>query len=359
MRKLKRDREGLEPIRLFGSLSSADEAVLGLHDPARLDEFVVRVRESVTSSLQRAGRLHGLRTESLFKATTVALGGVRLLVDEDAGDVYFDDATGDITPPDFRLVDRDGEQLLVEVKAVPPERSLKSYDLRERDVAARERYADMTGAPLFFALYWPGWNEWTLVPVGALDHSGTKRRIDFGAAMGASEMFRLGDAQIMASPPITLSLELEALDEPTAPGTATVRVVNAQMSGSEGALTDDLEANIAWMLFRYGSWSVEQEQRERDHGSGWFIDYVARPGMEEARALAEQQGFIGVGTLSSIYSTMFNEATLSEQLHVEQLSHDPEPGMIGSLIPKNYWDRPGRGLPLWRAEVHPNPSRNE
>lgn len=352
LRRLTRDPEGLESIKLFGAIPPAGTP-MSLRDPARLDDFVDRVRASVTHSLQSDGRLHGLRVEALFKATIVALGKVRLLVEEDAGDVYFDDAEGIVVPPDFRVVDRDGAQLLIEVKAVPPKRALKTYDLRERDVAARARYAQATGAPLAFALYWAGWNQWTLVPVDALERVGSKRRIDFGRAMVASEMFRLGDAEVMSTPPITLALELELLDDTTAPGTAMTRIVSAQMKAVGQILDDDLESNIAWTLLRYGTWDVEEEQRPRDGGPGWHVEFVARPRLAEARELAENQGFVGLGALSSIYSSMFNEATLSDEHAVEQLGHEPVPGMVGSLIPDDYWDRTDRRLPLWRFDVRP------
>lgn len=353
LRRLGRDREGLEPIRLFGAMALGGTGT-GLRDPARLDDFLTRMRTSVIDSLASDGRLHGLRAEALFRATSVALGKVQLLVDEDAGDVYFDDSKGIVVPPDFRVVDREGEQLLVEVKTVPPKRALKTYEMRERDVAARERYAEMTSVPLSFAFYWAGWNQWTLVPSDSLERVGARRRISFGQAMKANEMFRLGDAQIMSSPPITLTLELEPLGAvPEPPSTTEARIVGARMRAAGGVLEDELESNIAWTLLRYGTWEVEEEQRSRESGPGWHIDFVARPRLEEARELAERQGFIGIGTLSSIYSSVFHEATLNGEKVIEQLGHEPAPGMIGSLIPDDYWDRPSRRLPLWRMDVQP------
>lgn len=63
--------------------------------------------------------MHGIRAETLFRAMVVAIGVFELMTEEDAGDVYFHAAGGDIVPPDYRIVDRDGQQMLVEVKGVP------------------------------------------------------------------------------------------------------------------------------------------------------------------------------------------------------------------------------------------------
>lgn len=353
IRKLGRDHQGLDPIRLYAALGPQGDTGAGLHDAARLDEFIERVRDSVTGSLSNAGRLHGIRAEVLFREVVVAIGDFGLLTDEDAGDVYFDAASGAVAVPDYRVVDREGQHMLVEVKGIRPGRALKPYALRSSDVDALNRYAQLTNASLLFALYWPDMNQWTLVPEQAFERKASKRQIDVCGAMMANQMFRLGDATIGTTPPLTLSIELEAVEEPMEGGVVPMRITKAEMSAAGVPLHDGLESNIAWTLFRYGRWEVGEQQTPHQDGDGWRIDFVSRPPGPEAQQLAERQGFMGVGALSSLYSSLFNEATLDEDGHVEQLVHEPIPGMIGALIPSDYWEQSDRQLKLWRLEEHP------
>src|SRR5207237_10049330 len=91
--------------RVRVSLRDHASAVYGL---------VERTRESGRRSLSKEALLHALRTQSMFEALLVSLGAVELLKQEDAGEIYAFDETLEV--PDFRLVLRDGSQLLVEVK---------------------------------------------------------------------------------------------------------------------------------------------------------------------------------------------------------------------------------------------------
>lgn len=354
IRKLPRDHEGLDAIRLYEALRSQADADAALHDAARLDEFMRRIRESITSSLDSSSRLHGIHEEAMFRAMVVAIGEFQLITEEDSGDVYFDDTAGKLQPPDYRVLDRDGHQILIEVKGVSPKQAVKTFAMREVDVESRRRYAEMTGAPLFFALYWPGWNYWTLVPEEALKRNDAKREIDLPGAMLANQMVRLGDAMIGTTPPLALSIELDPEEKPIRPGTVRGVVTGADMVAGGAILEDTLESNIAWTLLRYGTWAVEDEQALSEDGDRVRIDFVARPPIEEARELAESQGFVGIGTLSSLYSSMFNEATLTVDGTVRHLAHEPVPGMTGALIPHDYWQQQDRRLRIWRMEVHPS-----
>lgn len=353
VRKLPRDHESLDAIRLYDSLRSHADADTALHDGARLEEFLGRIRESITGSLGNPSRLHGIHEEAMFRAAVVAIGEFQLITEEDSGDVYFDDTIGGVQPPDYRVVDRDGHQLLVEVKGVPPQQATRSFAMRAVDVESRLRYAEMTGAPLFFALYWPGWNLWTLVPESALERNGAKREIDLSGALLANQMVRLGDATIGTTPPLTLSIELDAEEKPIRPGTVNAVITDTRMTAANSLLEDPLESNIAWTLIQYGTWTIEEEQTLSNGGGEVRIDFVAQPPIQEAQELARRQGFISIGTLSSIYSAMFLEATLTVDGVVRHLAHEPVPGMTGALIPRDYWERPDRRLRIWRLEAHP------
>jgi hypothetical protein len=349
--KLHRDHEALDSIQLYGSLPSRERAMAAVGDPDRLDEFIERLRSSITGSLGSDGRLHGIRVEAMFRAVVVALGEFRLLTDEDLGDVYFDTAHDPVQPPDYRIVDTAGAQMLVEVKSVPPG-GVWSYSMRGSDVESRLRYSALTGAPLYFALYWSGWGLWTLVPAERFKREGAKYQIEMTEAMKANEMARLGDAWVATTPPLTLSLTLQSDESPRSGQTISATITAVNMRAAGVVLDDVLESNLAWILFRYGSWSIEEEQIYDETRNAFEIDYVAQPPDEDARQLAADQGFISIGALSTIYSSMFNEATLATDSRILQLDHELPLGTSGPLIPPDYWDSPHR-LPLWRMEVRP------
>ena len=163
------------------------------------------------------------------------------------------------------------------------------------------------------------------MPEDALERRGNKRQIDLARAMMFNQMVRLGDALIATTPPLTLTLELEAAGKPTEAHVVQARVTKAEISAAGVILEDQLESDIAWTLLRYGRWNVEEEQEPHEDGSGWRVDLVARPQGDESQQMAERQGFLGIGTLSSLYSALFNEATLNEEGGVEQLAHEPVP----------------------------------
>ena len=115
------------------------------------------------ASLGNPSRLHGLRTEAMFRAVLVALGRFQLLVEEDEGQVYYEDGLGPVKLPDYRAVDADGRQLLIEVKAVPPSSRRLHHSIPASEVEGLCRYGELTGAPVAVAHYWSAANLWTLV----------------------------------------------------------------------------------------------------------------------------------------------------------------------------------------------------
>jgi len=285
----------------------------------------------------------------------VGLGGVQLIKEEDVGDFFFDDNGGSVRVPDFRLIRRDGQVLLVEVKTVNPAQVVRPHRLRAADIDALRRYADLTGARLLLAHYWSAWNLWTLADAAVFERHDEKLIVDMETAMKASELGLLGDASIATVPPLTLSL----LADPSVAQTATPGEPGGQMeigftigaielSAGGDVLTDDVERTIAWFLIQFGRWKLTEDVVIND-GRLERIDLVFAP--EEPVA---GQGFEVVGQLSSMYSAMYMLATQTEAGEVLGLRHDVTPGMLTNLIPADYFDRPGRILRLWKFTQQPS-----
>src|SRR5262249_13611331 len=158
----------------------------------RVTEFVDNVTSGLTESLSNPSRVHGLHVQSLFQAMVVGLGAVQLVKEEDVGEFFFDDTGGLVRVPDFRLVLGDGQHLLVEVKSVKPTPVPRPHVMREADVEALRRYADMTGARLLLAHYWSGWNLWTVAADTVFERRDGKLVVDMETALMASELGLLG-----------------------------------------------------------------------------------------------------------------------------------------------------------------------
>lgn len=353
IQKIPRDPEHLEMLRLYSAVDPVEAVGAGLRDTERLDEFLARARASLEHSIATPSRMHGLRAQTLFRATLVALGQFRLLIEEDAGDPYYNDDIGRLAPPDFRVVDSAGETLLVEVKSVKLNGPLKPFGVRKSDVEAWRRWGELTGTPVSLALWWAIPGRWTLVSLDHLRPRGSKLEIDLPRAIAADEMSRFGDCLLGTKPPLIFRVHCEQegpIDAKT--GEASVRITDTEMLVDGRKLIDEFERRIAWVFFRFGGWEIE---RELQHGSGddvTAIDLVARP-LDSGDARQAQQDFASVGMLSSLYAALFNEATLSPEGEVDQLEHRPEPGELADLIPDDFWDRPDRVLPLWRFNIQP------
>ena len=106
---------------------------------------------------------------------------------------------------------------------------------------------------------------------------------------------------------------------------------------------------IAWFLFRFSHWEPTHEVIVDDRGRVVRIDISTRP----SEPVPGQEIGI-VGSLSSMYSSLYNELTLADDGSVRELRHEPDPGMLADLIPATYWDQKDRALRLWKLTTAPS-----
>jgi hypothetical protein len=353
IRKIPRDPERIESLKLYASIDPLVAVGADLQDPARLDEFLDRMKTGVSTAVQTASRLHGLRVEALFRAMLVALGGFTLLTDVNGGEPYFDDSDGPVKLPDFCLVDRDGQPLFIEVKSVSPRDPSKPHVISKTEMLGLRRYGELMEAPVAIAHYWTAWNYWTLVRLDELKPKGKKYAIEFQTAVRSNELSRFGDCMLGTVPPLTLRLQVEqAGGQPAASGRMNVRVTGVEILAAGVPLSDNHELDIAWFLMLFGAWPAEDPQMRMKDGVPHAIELSVSPLPEELE-MVERQGFGIVGMLSSMYSAMYNELTLMPEGGVRELRHEPDPGELRALIPDDYWDRKDRALSLWRLDIDP------
>ncbi|MBF6340880.1 hypothetical protein IU450_34070 [Nocardia abscessus] len=323
---------------------------------ARRAAFDSQITEALDESLANPSRMHGWRVQALFEAMVIALGTVRLIKQEDVGTYFFDDASGAVKPPDFRIVTEDGEQLLVEVKGVSPRDQTKSRKLRGRDVEELRRYAEMTGARLVYAHYWSALNLWTLVSVDNLTLDESNYVLSFEAAMLANEMVAVGDAWIATVSPLTLTI----VGTPGSGNSMTVdgelqqielQIAEVKIAAADREVIDPVERRLAMFFVLYGSWEEELLPVEAEDRTLPQVTFSYTPAVPDG-VDAEPPPSI-IGQLSAMYSQLYNAATLGPDNSVETLHHDPEPGMLQDLLPPDYWHRVDGALPIWKLNVSP------
>jgi hypothetical protein len=292
--------------------------------------------------------------QSLFEALIVELDAGRLLRSEDEGTTYYEGSKL-VKLPDYRLVLHDGETVLIEVKNVPPGSTETSLSVGE--LKGLERYAELAGGRIALAHYWSSFNMWTLVDATVLEHDGDRARLLLNTAGKANEMGLIGDAYLATKPPLVFSLRADP-NKPASLGPEQEGAREAQFTIGEvhmrvaGQLIEDSrERQIAMAMILYGSWQeADEPEAETDGERVVAVNHVFTP--LDPSPDEPQQDFRIVGTLSSIYSASYNAATLDAKGNVAELSREPDPGALATLIPSDYWDS-DHVLPLWKFPFRP------
>src|SRR5207244_3280227 len=138
---------------------------LSLDDPAAATKALELASDGIQRALNNKSMLYGLHAQSMFWSLALSLGRIRLLKEEDEGNLYNGDAA--IRPPDFFMALTDGTRAFVEVKNqhVTPANPLRPVRLKRSYIESLRAYVDLVGLSLKFAVFWTGWRMWTLSPV--------------------------------------------------------------------------------------------------------------------------------------------------------------------------------------------------
>ena len=335
-----------KPFELLEELGKFSlESGVPLNHPQAVPKFATFAEDVLSKSLANPALLHGKRTEAMFEAMLVSLGGYSLLKSEDSGRVY---PKEDFQAPDFRAVLPDGTQWLIEVKNVyihdpmGQKKRLMTRAYRQK----LENYASATGGQLKLAVYWARWGIWTLVsPERSLDGEGNLT-LDLKTGLVMNELGQLGDRTIGTRPPIRFRLESvqNSTNQMTPDGLFKFTISNARIYSDEDEILDPTEKQIAWMFMLYGNWKeVDGPQSFMEGGQLTAVEFQWEP---EARLNA---GFEVIGTLSSMFSRYYAEQTL-ENRKVMQFHAPSRPGWFEPLVMPNYEKK---ALPLWMFNLQP------
>lgn len=129
-----------------------------------------------------------------------------------------------------------------------------------------------------------------------------------------------------------------------ADGDAHFTVARAEYVVGGRVVTAPAEQLIVQRLMFYGGWS-EEASAEIVDGEVISTSFLFSP--EDP---PPNQQFALHRPLSSIYSAMFNEATIDKEGEITELRVDIDPSALAALIPDDY---EGETLRIWRFHLQP------
>lgn len=346
MKRLNSDPEKFDALELFSKVSSDHGYKIGVDGDQK--DFIERVAKSLKNALDSPTMIHGKRTEAMFAHVAGALGKCDLIKQEDSGSSFV--SSDAIAVPDYRIVTKSEQILLVEVKNFRMRSLSQRYTMKKPYLVKLQRYADFNKIPLKFAIYFSGVNQWILLsPSSFIDDEKTVH-IDLAHAMARNEMAVLGDRMICTLPPLTMTFEGDTEDERSkldAQGQALFTIKQINMTCDSNPIDNDIEKRIAFYLMRYGSWVSDGVPAEVVDGKLKSFQFSFKPELEDE---LDNQPFQSLGTLSSMISSAFQELTV-ENNGVVSMDVRYDPVFFNLEIPKNY---KGNSLPLWQFVLEPN-----
>jgi hypothetical protein len=317
-----------------------------LQDASAPGEFFASLGQPLTHAVADSTLLRGLRTEALFSARVVSLGRIQLIEQEDAGPAWT--AHRGLKIPDYRIVLPDGTTFLAEVKHFHQGGDpRKGFSISRSYLAGLHAYGQLVGCPVKLAVYWSRWNLWTLVPLSVCTERG-RPSLSMPRAIKANEMGILGDLHVGTRFPLRIRVVADSAHKRTVgdDGEVAFTIGGVEMYCGDQRLTGP-EWNLAIWFMLYGDWE-EEATAEITDGELVAVNFIQTPQEDN------HQGFEFIGTLSSLFSSMYLSST-SDADRVTRLGIKVVGGSLGSLIPDDYRSDT---LPLWRIQQIQEPRRS-
>lgn len=356
MKRLSRRPEQIETLNFHAAVDvPAPGELRRVSDPARVEATVAQFEAGLLDSLGSPSRIRGWVSDQLFGLIAADLGGCKLVKQEDAGVLFYED---EVKLPDWRLTLLSDKNILVEVKAENDDHPRVSK-LRMAEVARLKRYAKLNDCPLYVAVHWVAMSMWTLVPIDDYVRVSDHFEIDLETAFKRNHMCSLlNDRMLGLKPPLEFRLAMQEVPdengatggqpEPGGDGTRELSLVTTgvRMFAGGEEMVDKSETALVWFLLQHARWPCDEEVKDTGNGV-WEIVFTMAP--EESHP---EQGFDVIGALSELYTRMFHSGTTSLEDETTKLSIDVSPGTLPRLVPT---DLKSDRLPLWHLRINPSP----
>ncbi|MDP5281412.1 hypothetical protein Q9Q95_20975 [Sphingomonas sp. DG1-23] len=293
---------------------------VALSEPELIERFTADAVPRLQSAIKDRDLVFGMRTERLFEAMVISLGGFRMLKSEDTGSVH---GTEKLRTPDFRIVLENGEQWLVEVKNVHREDpSDQVHKMGPTYLRSLQLYADLVGAKLLVAHFWSRWGLWTLVEIPRFVTREGGLKVRMMTALIYNRLGDIGDVSINLPGPLRLVVDMRD-DEGFGVQRASVSLYRQNI-----LLEDVRDRQLAMILMQYGDWRLEGPIERRSVSGVRQLHFIATPEEES------ENGFDSMGPASRIFSRYYRaETSIGDQ--VTQLHGNARPGWFRPLAT---WD---------------------
>lgn len=350
MKRIIRNPEKYTPLEVFSDFSRIEG--YKLHVEEDFDAFMTRFGELLKASQTNEVLVHGKRVEALFGNLAAGLGGCKFIKSEDAGDSFAADA--DIQPPDYKLILNDGTHIFVEVKNCNQTKPKSSVLLHKENIDKVERYGQLHGIPVYYAIYYRCINRWAMLPQSAFIELERKYATNLIHSLANNTMGMLGDLMIGTRPDLVFELiadkNKEALIDEN--NKAHFTIGDVKIYCDENEVDDPHEKKMAFYFMRFGDWGCgEGEAILGENGELHSVIYTFKPETYENTKL---NGFDFIGNLSSMITTAFKELTVDDR-KVISIDTKLEPRDFSITIPEGY---KGKKLPLWIISQQPNTEFN-
>ncbi len=317
---------------------------INLNDGAIRPAFGLHVEQMIDRALKDPILLQGQRAEAMFEALVVSLAEVKMVKPEDCGRVF---ASEDMTPPDFRVVLKDGTNWLIEVKNVYERNAFRQrrHLLTRNYRNSLERYAAATGGTLKLAVFWARWSLWTLVDPEKLAPGGGDLTLDMMNALKVNELASLGDESIGMRAPLVLRLTMnpERTSSIAPDGSVHLTIGKADIFSDGFELSDRSDQQIAWTVMQYGDWEISEPRAVVDGERLIALEFECAPPERS------NQGFEIAGFLSRMFARYYADRTVKNG-EVVRIAAPAQPEWFGALRQKGGDGR----MPVWRFILEPN-----
>ena len=337
MKRIRRKPELFEALELYQQLSQDDD--LELTNEEHDEKFIHQLTHNLRIAKSNPITIYGIRAQAMFEFIVTSLNKIKLLKVEDSGDIYTIKET--ITPPDFRLILNDDNEIFIEVKNFYQKDPVSPYSLKKEYFERLVEYANIFKLDLKIAIYWSKWNIWTLIDSNKFSLKNNNYVISFIEACINNEMFILGDLMVATIPPLEMRIvadkkrDRKILDS----GLVKFHIGEIEFYCGGKLITDKKEKNIAFNLIYFSEWPISEPIAEVENENLICISFKSEP-VERT----ENQEFEILGSLSSMISKQFQMLTAPEG-EVERISPKVEKTKLGTLISTDY---KGKQLPIWR-----------
>lgn len=344
IKRIKRDPLRFDLVDLYDAVGRERKLNLNCAEDSSL--FKNLINDSLDNSLTET-MIYGRRTEAMFSYVAASLGKCNIIKKEDSGEVL--SSNPEIIVPDYKLVLKDGTQLLVEVKNYRQSKPFAEFSVKTSYINKLLTYARLVNSEFYFAIYWSAWELWTLVkPCDFVSEAG-KSKLSLDTALKRNNMIVLGDAHIATKSPLTIRFYTDKMHphKVSDKGEAYFVIGKVEIKCDGSTILSKDEQKIAMALMMYGCWSETSRVWFYEKESQ-LIDYIEFKFEPEEAKLKQEIDF--VGTISTIISRQYCQLTAPNG-KVERLTPDISPGLLGIIIPDRYHSET---LPLWIMHQTPN-----